>query len=80
MPYKDPAKRAAYMREYKGRGTPCKCYVCLSNHDEMMLLSQGITFRNGFLVTADPDLQARLESGERYGKFIFSWRAEPCPG
>ena len=30
MPYKDPDKRAAYMREYKGRGkpeNPCKCYL-----------------------------------------------------
>ena len=83
MPYKDPDKRAAYMREYKGRGkpeNPCKCYLILSKHDEMMLYNQGINFRNGFCFTNSPELQARLESHKGYGKFIFSWLAEPCPG
>ena len=82
MPYKDPDKRAAYMREYKGRGkpeTPCKCYVCPSI---LTLIFTGMTYISGtaFSLPITRHCRNKIESHEYYGEYIFSWRVEPCPG
>ena len=81
MPYKDPDKRAEYLRVYKAKGkpgNPLKCYVCFEYPG--LQVKNNVWFKNGFIVTADPDIQARIEKHHGYGKIIFSWRVEPCPG
>ena len=71
MPYKDPEERRRYDREYKRRlrgqqglsqpgQTPVrKAYICLK-FPQLRLLP-GIVFLDGWLVTDDPEVQARIE-------------------
>ena len=78
MPYKDPNKRAEYQRNYKAKnkpGSPRKCYIC--PEFPSLCVKSGVWFHNGFLVTNDLELQARIEAHEGYGKYIFSWRVAP---
>jgi hypothetical protein len=42
-----------------------------------LCVKSGVWFHNGFLVTNDLELQARIEAHEGYGKYIFSWRVAP---
>ncbi len=83
MPYKDPDRRAAYMRAYKGRekpGNPRKCYVCVKNPEFFIPFPVRIWFRGGFFITADPREQAAIEASPYYGETVFSWKVEPSGG
>jgi len=86
LPYKDPEERRSYDREYKRRlrgqkgltnlgQTPVrKAYLCLKFPD---LPLPGMSFRDGWLITDNPEEQARIEQSSWYGSVIFSWRLEP---
>jgi hypothetical protein len=87
VPYKDLEKRRVYQREYKrrlraqqgltsrGQTQVRKAYICLK-FPQLRLLP-GIVFLNGWLVTDDLEVQARIEQDPDYGRHIFSWRLEP---
>ena len=86
MPYKDPETRRRYDREYKrriraqqglvqpGQTRGRKAYICLRYPHLPM---SGLSFRDGWFITADPLEQATIEQDQAYGQFIFSWRVEP---
>jgi hypothetical protein len=86
VPYKDLEQRRSYDREYKRRlraragltrPRPTrvrKAYICF-NYPGLRI--EHLAFRNGWLITADPEEQALIEQDRDYGKHIFSWRLEP---
>ena len=86
MPYKDLEKRRRYDREYKrrlraqqgltkpGQTRLRKAYICLKVPHLRLSV---IAFRDGWVVTDDPEEQARIEQDPLYGSAIFSWRLEP---
>jgi hypothetical protein len=86
LPYKDLEQRRRYDREYKRRlrarqrlarrsQTPGrKAYICLKVPH---LRLPGIAFQDGWLISDNPQEQARIEQHPEYGRHIFSWRLEP---
>ena len=85
MPYRDPEKRSEYGRMYRQKkkaGIPAKkpkslrkCYICLEFPS--LCVKSGVWFRNGFLVTDDPEIQRMIEGRADYGQLIFCMRVEP---
>ncbi len=87
VPYKDLEQRRRYDRESKRRlrarqgltrhrpASGSKAYICLK-YPHLRLLP-GIVFRDGWLVTDDLEVQARIEQDPEYGRHMFSWRLEP---
>jgi hypothetical protein len=86
LPYKDPEQRRRYDREYKrrlrarldlikpGPTWGRKAYLCLRFPH---LRLEGLVFRDGWFITADPEEQAIIEQNQAYGQQIVSWRVEP---
>ena len=78
MPYADPEKRRQFQREYKrkwrktqGKINPLrafKIYLCVRIPDLRM---PGASFRDSFLITSDPEVQARVERHPGFGRYIF---------
>lgn len=86
FPYKDLETRRRYDREYKRRlraqtgltkprltrrrkANICFGFPGLRIHD--------LAFRDGWLITDNPEEQAIIEQDPDYGKHIFSWWLEP---
>jgi len=78
MPYKDPEKRRQFQREYKPKLRKAqekinplrafRVYIC----PRFPYLRLGREqFRDGFLITDDPEVQAEVKRHEAFGKFIF---------
>lgn len=78
MPYKDVGRRRQFQREYKRKWRKAqekinplrafKIYLCLRVPDLRM---PGASFRDAFLITDDPETQARVERHLGFGTFIF---------
>lgn len=79
MPYADPERRRQFQREYKrkirialGKNSPLKefrIYLCQKYPN--MHIPGGGCFYQGFLITDDPTVQARVQGHELFGKDIF---------
>lgn len=82
MPYKDPARRREYHRNYKrklrGLTTPGqpKCYISES-YISIQAAGGIIVEFNGLYITSNPRKQAAIEASSRYGTDIFSYPMEP---
>jgi hypothetical protein len=80
MPYADLEKRRQFQREYKAKRRKeqkkinpllgIKIYLCQRYPD--MHVSGAGSFFNGFLITDDLQIQARVEAHELFAKDIFS--------
>ena len=76
MPFKNPAKRRRYHREYKRdwrkrQAHPLKAFkVYICPRFPGLRVGQGY-FEGGFLITDNPDIQAQVEGSREFGKFIF---------
>jgi hypothetical protein len=78
LPYKDLVTRRDFQRRYKRKVRAAqakthpfkgvKIYLCLWLPNLRM---PGASFRDGFLITSDPEIQARVERHPRFGTFIF---------
>lgn len=78
MPYADPEKRRQFQREYKRKWRKAqgkinllrafKIYLCVRIPDLRM---PGASFRDSFLITSDPEVQARVERHREFGRSIF---------
>lgn len=79
MPYKDPDRRRLCQRQSKrrmrmklGKNSPLKefrVYLCLRYPS--MHVPGGGYFYQGFLITDDPTVQARVQGHELFGTAIF---------
>jgi len=88
LPYKDPEEKRRYDREYKrrrraqqrlvqpGQTRVRKAYICLKFPQ---LRLKGLVFRDGWLISDNPEDHAIIEQDPSYGREIFSWRLEPEP-
>ena len=78
MPYGDPERRRQFQREYKRKWRKArekihplrffKIFVCTRFPT---LHIAGTSFFNSFLITDDPEVQARVEAHELFAKSIF---------
>jgi hypothetical protein len=78
MPYGDPERRRQFQREYKRKWRKAqekinplrffKVYVCMRFPN---LYLPGGAFSNGFLITDDPQVQARVEAHDLFARSIF---------
>jgi hypothetical protein len=79
MPYADPEKRRQFQRQYKRRWRArqarihpllgFKIYLCLRFPG--LHIPGATSFINGFLITDDPEVQAKVEAHELFAKAIF---------
>jgi hypothetical protein len=78
MPYADPEKRRQFQKAYKRRWREkqakinplraFKIYLCVRIPNLRM---PGASFRDSFLITADPKVQGRVERHREFGRSIF---------
>jgi hypothetical protein len=78
VPYKDPERRRQFHREYKRKWRKAqekinplrgfKIYVCVRFPQLRVGRDQ---FRDSFLITDNPEVQAQVEEHREFGKLIF---------
>jgi hypothetical protein len=81
MPYKDPEKRRACSRESKRRSRAqeakiaplqeFKIYLCVRFPNLPVAPMAGGSFRDSFLITNRPEIQAKVEAHVEFGRNIF---------
>lgn len=80
MPYADPEQRRKFQREYKRKWRKAqekinplrgvRIYFC-QRYPGLHISGAG-TFFNSFLITDDPEVQAKVEAHDLFAKDIFS--------